>query len=486
MREMREHRLHGDKPPENGEDKPVKPQKKPEPQPEPQPDTSKKKDGVDLGAIMQELRERRIREQRDKGENKDDSDGGDAEPDRGRSAAAVILPQKPVAAAPQKPAAAAPQKPAAAPQQNAAQVITRPQNATPQNVVTFQKPQKVKKTTVFLGRTYHAGLVGSMLLYLLILVLAQALIIFALYAAMTYLPSGTAAITFFSALLFSDLLIFLYCVIRIVPGLLAQKFGPFSMYLDYLLFIGLAAAIAEMLTTTFYSSEWLTVTLKILWGLLAVVHTARVSKFIGNLPDTRGITRTDKSLGYTITGSPDKIAFQKMLVFNYVPIILLTIYWAIRRPLDPAASIAVYLFVYAALSSLPKSGTLWYDEEDERCGEKDRKRSNAASVLLIQANVLSLPAFVLFLTILYDWIPIPVWTIILYCVFGLIDIIATIGTVARKQAELKKENFSTLILSRPSAWWPETSRTEKEKLYNIDIIATIRHAGRKQTELKKL
>lgn len=431
MREIRERRLRGEKPPEDDADTPAKPQIKPEPPkdptPESQTDIPKKREGVDLGAIMQELRERRIREQRDKKDSGNDSDGDDAESDRGRFSAGT--PQKPAAAVTQKPAAAAPQKPAAIPQQNAAPGIGMPQNATPQNVVTFPKPQKVKKTTVFLGRTYHAGIVGSVLLYLLILALSQALILSALYFAMSNLSLSYNGYAFFGTLVISDILILGYCVIRIVPGLLAQKFEPFSLYLDYLLFLLLAAVIVYQVSLTFTYAEWLTVTLKILCGLLAIVHTVRVSKAINRLPNTRGIVRTEKSLGYTLTGSPDKIAFQRMLVFGYVPIVLLTIYWALRRPLDPAASIAIYLFTYAALSSPPKACVFWYDKDDPLCTEKDRKRSDAASLLLIQVNVLSVPALLVFLTILYHWSPVPVWTIILYCVFGLIDIVATIGTL---------------------------------------------------------
>lgn len=415
MLELREKRMRGGDAPssENGGETPPKkqeprhetkpqpkPESKPEPVPEIKPDIPKPREGVDLAGIMRELREKRIREQKEKSDKTDD-DGGDAEPDRGGIKSGLREAQLSFEA--------------------------------PDEITDMPEPRSSgpkKKTTIFLGKTYQTGLLGAILIYLLVVGLIQAVVISTLNAALQSSRLETDTAIFVSALLMIDLAILVYSVLRILPGLFERRFAPFSCYLDYLLFAGLLFAIVEVLILIFEVPNWLTITLKIIGGILAIVQGARVQERIFELPNTRGIARKAEFWGINTFGSPDKILFQEFLSLGYTPIVLLTVYWCLKRPIDPAAAIALFLLGYSALYAIPKSMALWYQKEDSLCTKKDEKKGAAASVFKVELIVLAVPAFLLFLSRLYSWNPVSAWMIVVYCVFGVIDVVATIGAIA--------------------------------------------------------
>lgn len=412
MEELRQKRLRG----ESGE-QPVEPAKTPEPVKKPEPEApkpsetpaKKSDDGVDLGAIMQELRERRMR-----GDHSD----GDAAPA-----------SKPIT----KPDPQPPVKPQAAVGSTASNPVkpSASVNKTPGAVKTGRQI----KTTALLGRTFKGGTLSATLKYLLRIVLYFAVLIGtgALIAALSPLTAeqGAYLIWYLGAMI----ILAVYYLLRVIPGLIERKYPPFAQGLKSLLAVAAVWCVTELLFEAVYVTNGWVVTLKIMMGLVGLIIISYGFGKIRLMPNTDDVEIDLRFWFGTLTGSPDKVFFESLLITCMGPLIVGTIFWILMRPLNAVAAIYLFIVFWYQLLILTSSQSRWRSENSPKFTEKERKRKNRYEFFFMQAVLLTVPAFLLFLSLLFHWFPVPVWAIVIYSIFGLIYFIGTLSSLIQNKSK---------------------------------------------------
>jgi len=131
----------------------------------------------------------------------------------------------------------------------------------------------------------------------------------------------------------------------------------------------------------------------------------------------------------TLSGSPDKLSQEALLISCIGPLILGTIYWTLELPLGAGAKIFLFIIFWYLLLVTTVAASKWYTARDETLVPRDRKRKKRAEFLFMQVVLLSVPAFLLFLSVLYYWFPPAGWVIVVFSIFGLIYIIGTLSSL---------------------------------------------------------
>ena len=287
MEEMRQKRLHGESGGQDGEPEQAhtEPPKKPADEP-PKPakvPPQKSEDGVDLGAIMQELRERRIHGEQNNGDSPSNP--------------------KPV------------NKPAVKPQppEKTVPTITHQQPANTHEAKSAVSGEK-NRTTEFLGKTYKGGVLSAVLKYLLRIVLYFAVLIGAgvLIAALSSFTGEQAVylLWYLSAMI----VLAVYYLLRIIPGLIERKFPPFAQSIRSLLSVAMVWCVTELFfETVFVSTGWVN-TLKIITGIVSAIILLAGYGMIQSLPNTKGLEVDMKFWFRTLSGSPDKLSHEAFLI----------------------------------------------------------------------------------------------------------------------------------------------------------------------------
>ena len=409
MEELRQKRLRG----ESGEesDEPAKtpePVKKPEPEApkSSEPPAKKSDDGVDLGAIMQELRERRMR---------GDQGDGDATP------------------APKPVTKPAPQ-PVAKPQASAGSTAPNPVkpatgvNKTP----AAEKTSRQIKTTELLGTTYKGGAFSATLKYLLKICVIFASIIGVFLLLKEIIPYPAEREAYISWYFVALFVVAAYYLLRVIPGLIEQKSPAFAQSIKSLLTIAAIALLTELYFEMVYISTGWIITTKVIVGLTGLLILNYGFSKIKLMPDTDDVIINQKFWFGTMSGSPDKLSNQALMVTCMGPIIVATVFWILERTLNAVAVIYMFIVFWYMLMYITNCQSRWYCEESSNLSPKERKRKKRADFLFTQIVLLTVPAFLLLLSLLFHWFPVPVWAIIVYSIFGLIYIIGTLATLSQK------------------------------------------------------
>ena len=404
MEELRQKRLRG----ESGEepDEPAKtpePVKKPEPEvPKPsEPPAKKSDDGVDLGAIMQELRERRMR---------GDQGDGDATP----APKPVVKPQASAgstAPSPVKPVAGVNKTPAAA------------------------KTSRQIKTTELLGTTYKGGAFSATLKYLLKICIIFASIIGVFLLLKEIIPYPAEREAYISWYFVALFVVAAYYLLRVIPGLIERKSPSFAQSIKSLLTIAAIALLTELYFEMVYISTGWIITTKIIAGVIGLLILNFTFGKIRLLPNTDNVEIEMKFWFGTMSGSPDKLSNQALMVTCMGPLIVATVFWILNRPLNAIAVIYLFIVFWYMLMYITNCQSRWCSEESPRFSPKERKRKKRADFLFTQIVLLTVPAFLFLLSLLFHWFPIPVWAIIVYSIFGLIYIIGTLATLSQKSGK---------------------------------------------------
>ncbi|HRX57706.1 MAG TPA: hypothetical protein P5075_02930 [Eubacteriales bacterium] len=436
LQELKKRRENGETTPDEPEEAPpekVKPEPDPKPEP-PKPEPPKKKsgEGIDLAAIMRELRERR-----ESGESDDDEP--ETKPDPKKPApnvnSAPVKSTKPQAAQ-KKPVGTQGTGPKKTP------VKTEPKREVPppkkQEPPTVEPPSiksaapaaAEPKTTEFLGSTYSGGLAYAVTIYIVgVLVTVGLFWGLSLLLKRFYHPADMDP----SAYEWFFLVVYMtgaYFLLRIVPGLFWQRFKPFSLFLDGLLFSAYVVVAANtFLSTVEIQTKNGDIYLKILAGILVLGALIRANGKIRMLPDTRGITKETQYWLSKLTGSPDKIFYSGALVTLFLPVVIGTVYWVLE--MQPHKSVLIYFFVigWFLLVFLPQSQTLWYSEYEYGNSRAQKKRKAACEGWMMQMILLFPIGLMLFLSLLYGWFPLPTWEIVILSFFALTYVIGTISTI---------------------------------------------------------
>jgi predicted nucleic acid-binding Zn ribbon protein len=411
MEELRQKRLRGESGEETGEPaKTPEPVKKPEPEaPRPSETPAKKSDdGVDLGAIMQELRERRMR---------GDQGDGDAAPA-----------QKPVT----KPAP----KPVTKPQASAGSTAPNPVKPAASTIKTptSTKTGRQIKTTELLGTTYKGGVFLATLKYLLriCIIFASIIGVFVLLKALVPYPSDREA--YLGWYLSAMMIIAVYYLLRVIPGLIERKRPPFAQSLKSLLTVIVIAFLTELFFELVYVSSGWVIAIKIMAGVTFLLVLNFGFGKIRLMPDTDNVVINQKFWFGTMSGSPDKLSNQALMVTCMGPIIVATVFWILNRTLNAVALIYMFIVFWYMLLYITNCQSRWYSEECSKLSQKEKKRKKRADFLFAQVVLLTVPAFLLFLSLLFHWFPVPVWAIIVYSIFGLIYIIGTLASIFQKDS----------------------------------------------------
>ncbi len=412
LMELRNKRESGeDALPEPQEEDSYEPDAKPaivdEPEPEPEkevplePEKPKERtdEGVDLLAIMRELREHR--------ENSGDDDSDAEEP---------VSQNK---HSPQNPTQGTAPPP---PHNKPAREQKRASRETPQS--------KVKKTE-FLGSTYSGGLAYAITIYTVAIVLTVGLFWgLSLILDRFYHPENVDPASY-KWLFMVVYVTGCYFLLRIIPGLFGQRFKPFALFLDGLLFSAYVVYMTQtFLSTVAMQTQHGDVYIKIAAGIFVLGALIRANGKIRMLPDTRGITKETQYWVSKLTGSPDKIFYSGALITLFVPVIIGTVYWILN--MQPHKSVLIYFFItgWFLLVFLPQSQTLWYSEYSYGNSNAQIKRKAACEGWMMQMILLFPIGMLMFLSLLYGWFPLPVWEIVLLSFFGLTYVIGTISTIS--------------------------------------------------------
>ncbi|MEN6420013.1 MAG: hypothetical protein ABFC73_13945 [Clostridiaceae bacterium] len=400
MEELRQKRLRG----ESGEPEETKPEpaKKPISEPPKPADASPQKsdEGVDLSAIMKELRERRIR---------GEQDGGDSPSKPEPPAKAAAKPQTPAASAgkiPTAPVAGAQTIPAAAP-----------------------RASKFR-TTEFLGTTYKGGAFSAMLKYLLRIILIFAATIGAGLLVKAFVPYPAEREAYMTWVLGAMLIIAVYYLLRAVPGLIELKAPAFAQSIKSILAVAMLACVAELYLELAYISNGWVIATKIIVGIACVFILMFGFGKIRMLPNTQDVEIDLRFWFNTLSGSPDKLSNEALMVTCIGPVIAGTIFWILRRPLNAFTAIYLFIIFWYLLMIVTSTHSRWCSEQSPRFSAKEKRRKNWFDFLFTQVLFLSVPAFLFFLSLLFHWFPVPVWAIIVYCFFGLIYLVGTLSTLA--------------------------------------------------------
>jgi len=435
--ELQRRRENGGTAPEEPEPEEAPPEKRkpaPEPEPEPakpepeKPEPPKKKpgEGIDLVAIMRELRERR-----ESGESDDDEPETKPDPKRpAPKAASAPVKSTGSQTTPKKQSGTqgtAPKKTPvkAEPKRN----VSPPPKTEPPKMTTPPVADEPKKTE-FLGATYSGGLGYAVTIYMIGVVVTVGLFWgLSLLLKRFYHPANmdpSAYDWFFLVVYMTGA----YFLLRVIPGLFWQRFKPFSLFLDGLLFSAyMVVAASTFLNTVEIQSKNGDIYLKILAGIFVLGALIRANGKIRMLPDTCGITKETQYWFSKLTGSPDKIFYSGALITLFLPVIAGTVYWVLE--MQPHKSFLIYLFVagWFLLVFLPQSQTLWYSEYEYGNSRVQKKRKAACEGWMMQMILLFPIGLMLFLSYLYGWFPLPIWEIVLLSFFALTYVIGTISTI---------------------------------------------------------
>ncbi|MEN6594381.1 MAG: hypothetical protein ABFC31_05440 [Clostridiaceae bacterium] len=417
MAELRQKRMRGETA-SDGEAEPEQPEK-PEPITPANEESEPKRGGVDLVAIMEELRQKRM--------SGDDAASGDGIPSKEPEKKPTENGRKPDKDAP--PLKSTPVQPQA-PIVNKPAAVQKPPEET--TVIPHIKPPFSKRrfrTTEFLGSTYKGGPVSALLRYLLRISLIFAAIIGVYVLMKLFVPYPADRELYVQWLISACFTLAGYYILRAIPGLIELRYPPFGQCIKSVLSVAAIGVIVEQFTSmTPVSNGWV-ITLKIIAGLIGVILLNVGFGKVRTMPDTRGITREMKFWFGTLNGSPDKVFFQALLVSLIGPLMVLTAFWILKRPLNAVAAIYLFAVGWYTLFFLPSSQSQWYSENDSLCKQKDKKRMKRNQVLMTQVVLLAVPAFIFFLTLLFNWFPIPVWTIVIYSIFGFIYLVGTAASI---------------------------------------------------------
>ncbi len=400
MEELRQKRLRG----ESGEPEETKPEpaKKPISEPPKPVDASPKKsdEGVDLGAIMKDLRERRIR---------GEQDGGDSSSKPEPPVKATVKPQDSEAGAgktPTTPIASTHEVPAATP-----------------------RASKFR-TTDFLGTTYKGGAFSAMLKYLLRILLIFSATIGAGLLVKAFVPYPAEREAYMTWVLGAMLIIAVYYLLRAIPGLIELKAPAFAQSIKSILAVAMLACVAELYFELVYISNGWVIATKIIFGITGMFVLMYGFGQIRMLPNTQDVKIDLRFWFNTLSGSPDKISNEAFMVTCIGPVIAGTIFWILKRPLNALTIIYLYVVFWYLLMVVTNAHSRWYSEESKKLNAKERKRKNWFEFLFAQVLFLSVPAFLFFLSLLFHWFPVPVWAIIVYGFFGLIYLVGTLSMLS--------------------------------------------------------
>lgn len=440
--ELQKRRENGGTMPEEPEPEEAPPEKKkpaPEPEPAPvkpepeQPEPPKKKpgEGIDLVAIMRELRERR-----ESGES-----GGDepeTKPDPNKPAPkAKSAPVKNTGSQTPSPKTAGQ---STTPKKTPVKTETKRDVPPPPKTEPPKKAEPPQKTiaptanepkkTEFLGATYSGGLGYAVTIYIVGVLITVGLFWgLSLLLKRFYHPANLDPSSydwFFLVVYMTGA----YFLLRVIPGLFWQRFKPFSLFLDGLLFSAyVVVAASTFLNTVEIQTKNGDIYLKILAGIFVLGALIRANGKIRMLPDTRGITKETQYWFSKLTGSPDKIFYSGALVTLFLPVVIGTVYWILE--MQPHKSVLIYFFVvgWFLLVFLPQSQTLWYSEYEYGNSRVQKKRKAVCEGWMMQMILLFPIGFMLFLSYLYGWFPLPIWEIVLLSFFALTYVIGTISTI---------------------------------------------------------
>lgn len=399
MEELRQKRLRG----ESGEqlEEPAKTSEPEDAKPSGAP-AKKSDDGVDLGAIMQELRERRMR---------GEQDDGDTPPAPKPTPKPVVKPQ-------------------------AASGSTAPNPVKPpvsvNNTPAAAKTSRQIKTTELLGTTYKGGAFSAALKYLLKICIIFASIIGVFLLLKNVIPYPAEREAYISWYFVALFVVAAYYLLRVIPGLIERKSPSFAQSIKSLLTIAAIALLTELYFEMVYISTGWIITTKIIAGIVGLLILNFGFGKIRLLPNTDNVEIDMKFWFGTMSGSPDKLSNQALMVTCMGPLIVATVFWILNRPLNAVAVIYLFIVFWYMLMYVTNCQSRWCSEESSRFSPKERKRKKRADFLFTQIVLLTVPAFLLLLSLLFHWFPVPVWAIIIYSIFGLIYIIGTLATISQK------------------------------------------------------
>ncbi len=199
--------------------------------------------------------------------------------------------------------------------------------------------------------------------------------------------------------------------------------------------IAAIALLTELYFEMVYISTGWIITTKIIAGVIGLLILNFAFGKIRLLPNTDNVEIEMKFWFGTMSGSPDKLSNQALMVTCMGPLIVATVFWILNRPLNAIAVIYLFIVFWYMLMYITNCQSRWCSEESPRFSPKERKRKKRADFLFTQIVLLTVPAFLLLLSLLFHWFPIPVWAIIVYSIFGLIYIIGTLATLSQKSGK---------------------------------------------------
>ncbi len=306
------------------------------------------------------------------------------------------------------------------------------QHNTLKQGVNRAKIPKAKRRTKLGIFTYRGGTVAAFIQYFLFGILIP-------FAALFVLEFFTGIVTaatmpFVAFLVNAFVVVWMFYLVRGVNkliGLFGKALGHFlDLVSDCLLLLGLSRAV--LLAYALYETPvWMRVVVCVGSLLILLIGVALYQ----HLTDQRDVTKT-KIMFQNVEGTPSMIFFRFLTKELIFPLIVFSIFWIFRIPVASWIEKAFYLFAFFWVWNVIM---IFWSCLALRYKSSRRRHRGEVLVRFLGAQHISLllPVLVLYLHWLFQWFPMRTWVIVLYGIYGLIWIVASIANLKQIKADCR-------------------------------------------------
>jgi hypothetical protein len=316
-----------------------------------------------------------------------------------------------------------------------------PPQLAPPRPVEIQKPQpevqffvtpvandkqdifKAKPGTKIAGFEFKLGLAGAVFWYFVVVICIPVAIILIAFLFKEQLPITNE---WFDTILLLSIYYGIYMVIRGIISLIGRRFKPFEVYVRTVITILLVAETANLFSLAHgyeVMPMWSRIVVVVV-GFVLLIHAIVLLQSDGKGKSGQSMNTTMLKL----SGTPGSIFYSFALRSFLIPGIAMSIVWIWDLELNAfwhaAMAIYCFLWVYDVFRVMIRAWGMI-------CKYDYHPGSKLQQFVQYQYNSLLLPALGYFLMWYFEWLPMPVWVIVLYSIYGLFWLIGTIAIIGK-------------------------------------------------------
>lgn len=288
------------------------------------------------------------------------------------------------------------------------------------------KGRGMKRYTKMGFFTYRGGAVAAAIQYFLFGLFVPLAVLYGIDALTGIVTAPQTPFAAFTAVIF--IIIWLYYIVKGVNKLIGLKSKPFGHFLDILAASLLCAALVRGGLSAYNVADaptWLRIMLCLAVFLILSVGGGMFS----HLNDQGNAAKT-KIMFQSVKGTPGMVFFRFFTRELITPLLFFAAIWIFRIDIpiwfEKLLYILAFLWAWNILLTMWHCVKLWYDETS-----RARKGKGLVFFLSGQHVLLLAPGMGLYLHWLFGWFPMQTWVIVVYSLYGIFWLIASIAGIKR-------------------------------------------------------